>query len=143
MLKTVEMDPTYALAHWYLGLAYEQRGMFAEAIEEFQKAVALSQRNPTYLASLGHGYAMAGQGAEARKLLQELRELSKQRYVLPYCFAVIHAGLGEKDEAFAYLEKGYQERDSWLNQLKVEPRLDGLRSDPRFADLVRRVGLPQ
>jgi DNA-binding winged helix-turn-helix (wHTH) protein/TolB-like protein/Flp pilus assembly protein TadD len=141
--KTVEMDPNFSLAHWYLGLTYEQKGMFAEAIAEFQKLADLSKRSPTMLASLGHAYAVAGQPAEARKILFELHELSKQRYVLPYCFALIHAGLDEKDQAFAYLEKSYQERDSWLNHLKVEPRLDSLRSDPRFGDLLRRVGLPQ
>ncbi len=141
LLKTVEMNQNFPLARWYLGLTYEQKGMFTEAIAELNKLVVLSKRNPTYLASLGHAYAMAGQRAEGAKILDELNELSKQRYVLPYCFAVIYAGLGEKDQAFAYLQKAYEERDSWMGHLKVEPRMNSLRSDPRFTDLLRRVGL--
>ena len=93
------------------------------------------------LALLGHAYAAANQKSEARAILQQLSALSKQKYVPPYPVAVIHAALGGKDEALAQLEKAYDERDSWMDYLGLDPRLDGLRSDPRFAGLLRRMNL--
>jgi len=95
-----------------------------------------------YKGGLGHAYARAGKSAEARRLLDELKEQSKRRYVSWCDFAAIYAGLGEKDQAFACLERAYAQRDARLVELKVDARLDPLRSDPRFADLQRRVGLP-
>jgi hypothetical protein len=92
---------------------------------------------------LGNAYAKAGRKGEARKLLADFKEQSKTRYVPPYWMAVICAGLNEKDDAFAWLEKAYQDREFWLCWLKMDPKLDNLRSDPRFGDLLRRVGLPQ
>jgi len=92
---------------------------------------------------LGRAYALAGQRDKAQKALDELREMSKQRYVSPYLIAVVYAGLGDKDQAFAWLEKAYQDRSFFLIWLNVEPRFDSLRDDSRFADVVRRVGLPQ
>ncbi len=141
--KTLEMDPTFTIAHLWLGQAYEQKGMYAEAIAEFQRAIAGSGRSTFLLAALGHAHAASGNRAGAASLLEELTELSKHRYVAPYFLAVIEAGLGEHDRAFEFLEKAYAERSSWLVFLKVEPRLDSLRGDPRFQELLRRVGLPQ
>ncbi len=92
---------------------------------------------------MGRAYALAGQRDKAQKALDELREMSKQRYVSPYLIAVVYAGLGDKDQAFAWLEKAYQDRSFFLIWLNVEPRFDSLRDDSRFADVVRRVGLPQ
>ena len=121
-----------------------RKGAFTEAIAEFQRAISLSPNLTQYKAGLGHAYARAGKSAEARKLLSELKEESKRRYVSWSDFAAIYAGLGEKDQAFACLEKAYEQRDTKLvTRGSLNPLLDPLRSDPRFADLLRRIGLPQ
>src|SRR5262249_7010448 len=132
----------YALARFYIGLAYEQKAMLAEAISSFQKAVELSRETVPFLAGLGHAYALAGKKAEARKVLDELEELSKSRYVSPYNNAVICVALGDKDQAFSWLQKAVDERSSWAMYLRVEPRLDPLRSDPRFEPLLQKLKLP-
>jgi hypothetical protein len=95
------------------------------------------------VAVLGHVYGRAGRTAEARQALTHLRELSQHRHVTPYYWAVIHAGLGERDEAIAWLEKVHAERHVGVLTMAVEPELDGLRDDPRFRALARRVGLPE
>jgi len=140
--KTLEMDPNFALAHSFLGPAYEQKAMYKEALAEFQKAASGSPEE-SLLSEIGHVYAVAGKRSEAREMLNKLKELSKQHYLPPYQMALIHAALNEKDQAFALLENAYEDRFPWLIHLKVEPRLDPLRSDPRFEDLVRRVERPQ
>jgi len=139
--KTLELDPSFLVVHWPLGLAYEQKGMFREAIAEFQKA-ARPERNSAYLAALGHAYAMAGQQAEARKILKELTAVSQREYVPLYEIAVLYMGLGEKEQALAKLQAAWQEHSGRLYYLMVDPRLDPLRSDPRFKDFLRRIGLP-
>lgn len=93
------------------------------------------------VALLGHAYAAANRRSEAQVILQQLSALSKQKYVPAYPVAAIYAALGQKDEAFARLERAYDERDSWMDYLGLDPRLDGLRPDPRFADLLRRMNL--
>jgi serine/threonine-protein kinase len=140
--KSLEMDPNYGLAHWYLGLAYAQKGKYPEAEEEMRKAKELLTDNMAVEADTGYVYALSGKKDEALKVIDELKELSKRKYVSSYNVAMIYIGLKEKDRAFEWLENAYQERSDLLVYLKVEPRLDSLRSDPRFADLVRRVGLP-
>ena len=140
--KALELDQNFIYTHWKLGLAYEQKEMYEEAIKEFYKAIALSGGSAQALVLLGHTYAVSGRRGEALKVLDELGELSKRRYVSSYRVAAIHLGLEDKERAFEWLERAYEERDSWLAWLKVDPVLDDLRSDPRFADLVRRVGLP-
>ncbi len=139
--KTLEMDPNFAQAHFTLGQAYEQKTRYEEAIAALTKATTLSPSNPFHVSALGHAYAVSGQKSEAMKILDQLNELSQRRYVSPHEIAIIYAGLGEKEQAFAWLEKAYADRSWRLPFLKVEPRFDSLRSDPRFADLVRRVGL--
>jgi len=139
--QTLEIDPNFALAHHGLGLAYEQNGMYSEAILEFQKACTLFPGNTLMVASLSHAYAVAGKRSEALKLLAELQEQSKRRYVSPYGVALGYTGLREQNQAFEWLEKAFAERAGWLVLLKVEPRFDSLRADPRFADLVQRIGL--
>ncbi|MDQ6652311.1 MAG: protein kinase [Acidobacteriota bacterium] len=141
--KTVNLDPRFFIAYLWLGQAYEQKKMYAEAIATFQKGMNEAERHPQLLASLGRAYALAGQPDKAQKALDELREMSKSRYVSPYLIAVVYAGLGDKDQAFAWLEQAYQDRSFFLIWLKVEPRFDSLRDDPRFQDLLRRVGFPQ
>lgn len=139
--KTLEMEPNFVPARWNLGRALVQKRMYGEAIMELQRATERSNRNPVYLAALGHAYAVSGRREEATKILNELKELSKRRYILPNLIAIIYVGLNEKEQAFAWLEKAYQERSDFMIVLKVDPVLDGLRSEPRFQDLLRRVGL--
>jgi serine/threonine-protein kinase len=140
--KALEMDPNSGFVHWALGNVYVQKGMYAEAIAEYQKAIPLSGDSPDEPAALGYAYALSGKRHEAQELIDELKERSKRRYISPTVIAFIYAGLGEKDQAFALLDKAYDERDSILVLLKVEPAFNNLRSDPRFAELMRRVGLP-
>ncbi len=136
--KALEMDPNFPTARIYLARCYEVKAMCEEAIAEYKKA---SGTGSLTLAKLGCAYAACGKKREAREVLNELMKLSKQRYISPYNIAVLHAALGEKDAAFASLAKAYEDRDAMLVTLKVDRSLDGLRSDPRFDDLLRRVGL--
>jgi len=138
--RILELDPNFFPARRYLGLAYEQKGMYQKAIAEFQRGVQLSG-SPLMLALLGHAYAASGKTAEARQVLSELQEFKGQRYVSPYTVAAIYTALGEKDEAFKWLEKAYDESDVWLMNLKVDPVFSRLRSDKRFPDLLTRAGL--
>jgi len=140
--KTIEMDPAFVLAHDRLGLCYEQRGMYPEAIAEHQKVIDLGAK-ALGIAGLGRAYAMSGKRNEAQKALVELQELSKQRHVSPGLTGLIYAALGDKDQAFAWLDKSVEEHDLIIARLKVDHGFDNLRSDPRFADVVKRVGLPQ
>jgi serine/threonine protein kinase len=141
--KTLELDPHFILAHMFLGQAYQQKGMMDEAIREFQEAVSLSGRNPVYLGGLGQAYALAAKRREAMGVLEELKKQSRQRYVAARAIAEVYIGLGERDQAFFWLGKAIEERDGWLVHFRGDPRYDPLRSDPRFADLLRRIGLPQ
>ena len=138
--KILALDPNSFPALRYRGLAYEQKGMYREAIAEFQKGVKVSG-SPLMLALLGHAFAVSGQRAEAEHVLSELSDLQGRRYVSPYTVAAIYAGLGDKDQAFKWLEKAYEERDIWLMNLKVDPVFSKLRSDRRFPDLLARAGL--
>jgi len=141
-LKTLRMEPNYAPAYFALALAYDRMGKSKEAIAAFDKTRSISGSNPATIAGLGHALGRAGQKAEARDFLKELQVISKHRYVSPYCFALIHEGLGEKDRAFAWLEEAVVTHDIWLVWLKTDPRFDGLRPEPRFQNLLSRVGLP-
>jgi len=139
--KTLEMDPDFVRAHLRLGLSYLQKSMNKEAIETLQKATDISERSTEIVAFLGYAYAISGNKSEAQKILNDLQEGSRRRYVSPYYIAVIYTGLGEKEQAFKWLEKAYEERSGRLVYLEVEPMFDPLRADPRFTDLLRRVGL--
>jgi TolB-like protein/DNA-binding winged helix-turn-helix (wHTH) protein/Tfp pilus assembly protein PilF len=139
--KTLEMDPNFFPARIELGLVYAQQGRYADSLAELKKAVELSRDGA--LAELGYVYAASGQRREARQILVELRELSRRRYVSPVDIAFIHVGLGEKDQAFNWLERAYGEHSSKLTILKMDPRSDILRADPRFDELLRRIGLQQ
>jgi TolB-like protein/Flp pilus assembly protein TadD len=140
--KTIEMDPGFVIAHHRLALCYERKGAYDEAIAEYHKVLDLGGKS-VGTAGLGQAYAMAGKRNEALNALAELQEQSKQRYVSRGVFALIYAALGDKDQAFAWLEKAVEEHDLSVARLKVDHRFDPLRSDPRFAELVKRVGLPQ
>jgi len=139
--KTLAMDANFVPAHVYLGRAYEQKGNYPEAIAEMRKALELSEGDTNELAALGHAYAVAHQEGEAKKILGQLKERSQQTYVQPSLIAVIHAGLGDKNQAFDWLQKAFEDRSAGLLYLKVDPAFDSVRSDPRFIDLLHRVGL--
>ena len=140
--KTLELDPNFIVAHFFLASLYAQKAMYDEALAEVQKAMDLSAGDDSLiLAQLGTIYSHSGRRDEARKVLDELHQLSKQRYVSPFYMALISMGLGQKDQAFEWLGKAYKERDHWLETLKVHPWLDSLRSDPRFIELLKKMGL--
>jgi len=125
-----------------LGEAYEQTGKIEEAIAEFETAVDLSERRPVYLSGLGHAYAAAGRKDRTVRIIEELQQLSVHDYVPARGIAEIYIGLGEKQHAFAWLDKAVQQRNGWLFHVKSNPRYDSLRSDHRYAELVHRIGLP-
>ena len=142
--RAIEIDPNFWFSHCFLGRAYEQKGKLPEAIVEFQRAVELEKDNAETWSGLGHAYALSGNRAEAQKILDHLKEVSAHSWVAPYNSAVIYAGLGDKDQAFALLDQAYKDRSYYLaTYLATDARMDSLRSDPRFGKLHRRVGLPE
>ncbi|HEX6183607.1 MAG TPA: BTAD domain-containing putative transcriptional regulator [Pyrinomonadaceae bacterium] len=138
---TLEMDSNFWLSHINLGRSYTQKGMHAEAVKELRKARELSAGNTEVLSFLGFAYAAAGERGAAVETLRELNRLAERGYVPPYHLAVVHTGLGEKEQAFRWLERAFEKHAVDLFTLKVEPMFDALRDDPRFTDLLRRVGL--
>ncbi len=141
--RTIEMDPNFAVAHWHLGLAYEQKQIFDAATEEFKKAISLSGGSPLMRAALGRAYAESQKKHEANEMLNELNELETQQYVSAYEVAKIYVALGNSEQAFQLLTKASAEHSFHLVNLNVCPQLNSVRSDPRFQDLVQRVGLPR
>jgi len=141
--KALELDPKFSMAHYRLGQVYLQQGLYEEAIAEFKEAKTISRDSPHELTGLAHAYAVSGRRGRAEEVLAELRELSKRRHVPPFFMAIIYTGLKENDQAFRWFEKAYEEREGNLVYLNVEPMFDAIRSDLRFHELVRRVGLPQ
>lgn len=137
--RLLDVDPDFFPARRYLGLVYEQKGMYKEAIAEFEKGVKLSH-SPLIMSLLGHAYAVSGRKPDAQRILIELGQ-QKTRYVSPYTVATIYAGLGDKDQAFTWLEKAFDERDIWIMNLAVDPQFTPLRTDRRFTDLLKRIGL--
>jgi len=137
--RVIDLDANFIRARFELGRAYGRRGQHDLAIAELHCAVALSNRSAAALAELGAAYARAGQGTEARRILRELDGRVKQAYVSNYHFAVTHTALGDISAALDCLEKAYDERFNWVVFANVEPEFDGLRADPRFADLVKRL----
>ena len=142
--KYVTSVPDDWTGPYFLGVAYEGLGRLQDAIPEYQKAINLSHGDQDPSASLAHAYAAAGKKTEAQKILSRLQRTSRTSYVSPYMIATIYAGLTDKERAFEFLEKAYQERSSDIVYfLKSDLRIDNLRSDPRFQDLVRRMNFPQ
>ena len=141
--RTVELDPNFSVAYEVLGGAFAAKGMYTEALPFAEKAVALNPYNAMSRAYLGYVYGSMGNRTQALRIVDELAGASKQRYVPALPFAVVYVGLGQKDQAFASLEKAYEERFNRLAYLRREPIWDRLRSDPRFDDLLRRIGLPE
>jgi serine/threonine protein kinase/tetratricopeptide (TPR) repeat protein len=139
----IDLDKTYWIDHCFLGRAYEQKGQTAQAIAAFEEALKLDPEHSEIWSALGHAYAISGKKTEARKVLDHLKELEARSYVAPYNVAVIYAGLGEKDQTFAWLEQAYKNRGYYLPvYLTTDARLDYLHADPRFTSLERRIGLP-
>jgi TolB-like protein/DNA-binding winged helix-turn-helix (wHTH) protein/Tfp pilus assembly protein PilF len=138
----LQMDPAFVPGHLVLGHVLEQKRMYREAILEFEEAVRLSGGSPVYLASLAHAYGAAGKRTEARKTLDELRNVSGQRYVSAYDLALATLSVGDTDRAIALLAQAVDERCPRATFLGVDPRFDGLRSDPRFKTLAVRIGPP-
>jgi len=139
--KALEIDPSFAPAHIWFGRPYLQKGLHAEAIAEVEQAVALSGGSTISLAVLAHVYASAGRESEARRILADLLERARQRYLPSYWIALIFTGLGDVDQAMTWLERACDERSSWIVWAKVEPRFDGLRSNPRFISLLQKMRL--
>ena len=139
--RAVELDPDFAPLQWHMGWAYEQTGRHAEAIASAQKAITISGGNPLYIGSLGHAYAKAGELEAAREILEHLAKEAESRHVSAYHLAVTHGALGDVDEAMLWLERAYEEKSPWIGYLRVDPRVDPLRSDPRFSALLKKVNL--
>jgi tetratricopeptide (TPR) repeat protein len=141
--KIVDLDPNRPRGHETLGLAYLEQGRYSEAIAELQKAVELSSREDRRaLRSLGYGYAVSGKRDDALAILKEIQGKYERHEASPTDVAAVYAGLGEKDQAFAWLEKGLQERSSRLARTRWETGFKSLRNDPRYGDLLRRMGIP-
>jgi TolB-like protein/Flp pilus assembly protein TadD len=139
--RVIDLDPNFPRAHEYLGLGYLKQRRHSEAIEELQKAVELSGRDRRPLRDLGYGYAASGKRAEALTVLKELEGKYEKHEAIGQDLAAVYAGLGEKDQAFVWLERDFQARSGLLAWSRWTPPFDSLRSDPRSADLLRRMGL--
>jgi serine/threonine-protein kinase len=139
--KTLEMN--YRDARLGLGLVYAAKGMYRAALPEFEKYAELDRGTPRSIAYLGYAQARLDDRGKALKALDQLRTLSKQKYVSPAFFAIVYTGLGQKEQALQWLEKAYEERSRYIPLLKTGSIWEPLSADPRFIDLTRRVGLPQ
>lgn len=139
--RTIEQYPTYPLAYIWLGSAYRQKKMYREALDSFSQGRRLSGDHPAMIALYGHTLAVSGDAAGARKALAELQHVAQSRYVSSLYFAAVYMGLGEKSTALDWLDRAYQERNDRLVYLGVDPMADPLRSEPRFTELLRKIGI--
>lgn len=137
--KVIEIDPNFPRAHFRLGNVYEEEGDYSRAIAEYEKAVHLSEGDAYYQASLGHAFAMSGRIAEANKILKRLEELSARKYVPPYAIALIYVGMGDKKRGLDWLEKACEDRSTSMAYLRVDPGMNSLRTEQRFAALVQQT----
>jgi tetratricopeptide (TPR) repeat protein len=140
--RALELDPDFWRPIVGLGRCYEAQGRYEDAIACFERATVVSDRVPTSIGALGRAYALAGRLPDAYKLLQELDELARRRYVSPYGKVLIYLGLSD-EKVFEWLEHSYSDRAGWLMYLATDPRFDPLRPDPRFRSLLERLHLPQ
>lgn len=141
LLKALELEPGFVQARTLLGHVYAQTGRLDQARSEFEQAIQLCSRDSIPVVVLGYTVA-ATQGEQRRRGMEQCRQLARERYVPACCFAACYAIAGETEEAFVWIEKALEERSSWLTYMAVDPAFDHLRSDPRFRQLVRRLGLP-
>jgi tetratricopeptide (TPR) repeat protein len=142
LLQVIELDPNYPTSHFYLGLVHEAKGMYEEAIREYDQAISLGGADPELTACLAAVYALSGRRTEARMMLDELKQLSRRRRVSIYLLALVHTALGDKEQALAALEKGYETREDDLPAFGIDPRFDGLLGEPRFEHVLRCLALP-
>jgi tetratricopeptide (TPR) repeat protein len=140
--KAHDLNPNYFMFYRHLGLAYSQKGMHKEALEVLHEGLDRTKGHPWLRGLLGYAQARAGQTADARRMLEELKGLAERRFGCAFAIARIHAALGEKQQAFEWLQKARDERDPLVIWLKVDPTLDNLRSDPQFAQVLRDMKLP-
>jgi serine/threonine-protein kinase len=140
-LKALELDQNFAPAHWHLGWVYEETGELQKGVSEAQRALGIDPDNLLYLASLGHAYAVAGKVREARATLAQLARASADRHVSPYFVALIHIALGDLETGLSWLERAYDEQSPWIGYMRVDPRLDPVRSRPRFQRLLTKAHL--
>lgn len=140
-VRALELDPRFPIAHHLSLLIFDAKGMHAEAVAAFEKSAALNGRDPAMLAALGYSHASSGRRAEASRVLDELKRISEKRHVPAYWFAFVYAGLGEKDQAFLWLDRAFGERFFRLRTIKIDPQFASLRDDARFALLLERMGL--
>ena len=140
--KTLEMNPKFPIAHLWLGRAYQQKGMYDEAISEYRQTDAALPDWVVTLAGIGNVEGVAGKKREARDMLAKLTALSQKKYVTPYGVALVYVGLGEKDHALNWLEKALEDRAHWLVWVRLDPRWNPLRDEPRFQKIVSHVGFP-
>jgi tetratricopeptide (TPR) repeat protein len=139
--KALELDSDFAPAHWHLGWVYEQTGDHAKAVSEAKAALQSDPKSLQYLASLGRAYAVAGEAGKARDILAQLTRAAPARHVSAYHVALIHLALGDTDTALSWLERAYDERSPWVAYWQVDPRLDPVRSEARFTQLLRKAKL--
>ena len=139
--KTIDLDPNFAITYQYLGYTYEQKKMYDQALQALRKATTLAPDNLTFYADLARTYAVSGKKQEAERILQYLIGISNERYVSPFDVASIFTGLGDKREALEWLYRAYEVHADTITYLKMDPRFDSLRSDPRFQELLRRIRL--
>jgi len=140
--KVLEIDPDFAVAHYFLSQAYEQKGLYPEAIAELE-TIRTPDPSHSVASQLGHIYALQGRKREALQIVNELQRTSRQTYMDPWYIANVYVALGDKEAALTWLEKAYEKHSPAMDGLKIDPYYAPFRSDPRFLDLVRRVGLPQ
>ena len=138
--KVLQMDPDFAMTHFYLGMAYEGKQMYDAAIDEYRKSAELSPAGPG-IVGLGHAYAMSGSIDAAQKILDELIQRTAKNQARPTTVAIVYAGLNDSDHAFKWMEKAFDQRAEGVVYLKAQPYLDNLRSDPRRAAFLKRIGL--
>jgi TolB-like protein/tetratricopeptide (TPR) repeat protein len=139
--KTLELNPKASGAFWIRGMAYQQKKMFGEAIKDYQNALKLSPGDPNYLAALGHVYASSGNSSAARNILDTMFVENKVQPVSPFFFALVYAGLNDKGKALEWLEKACEEKSGSVRYLKMEPRLQNVRNEPRYSALMKKIGL--
>lgn len=137
--KAMEIDPSFPRTHFRLGQVYEQRGEYALAIPEFEQAVRLAKDDPYYEGSLGHGYGASGNLPKARMVLDKLQARARRQYVPPYAIAVVYSGMGDREEAFHWLQKALEDRSTSMVFLRSDPEFSALRSDPRFSQISKTV----